>query len=31
VNSQDLFFALRSQEGLLLIGRTHVRLVRPLD
>jgi hypothetical protein len=31
VNSQDLFFALRGPEGLLLIGRTHVRLVRPLD
>src|SRR5690606_29939073 len=31
VNSQDPFFALRGPEGLLLIGRTHVRLVRPLD
>lgn len=31
VNSQHPFFALRAPEGLLLIGRSHVRLVRPLD
>lgn len=31
VNSQDTFFGLRGPEGLLLIGRTHVRFVRPLD
>jgi hypothetical protein len=31
VNLHGPFFALRSDDGLLLIGRNHVRLVRPLD
>ena len=31
VNLHGPFFALRSDYGLLLIGRNHVRLVRPLD
>ena len=31
VNLHGPFFALRSADGLLLIGRNHVRLVRPLD